>query len=174
MALLILLVLTDLVSAYNGHGEREESVEAQARQVDVAYQRALRLMTQLVALAEEYLNREVDVMERVTALRAGLVQAEDGTLEQKDAFTQEVLTFVALVGNRVEAYPELQSAQLYQDTMTEITNSENKIAMEKVRYNDRVREYNAQLRRCCLPMLTANLFGFEAAGYLGMDAVVGS
>lgn len=172
LAAILLVVLGGLASAigtYNAMVDQTEGIDAQAKQVDVAYQRAFRLVPQLTALAERYMQNERDVLQNVTALRAGLAAAENGTFEAKDAYLQEFVTFVALVGNRAEAYPQLRADALFQQTMDEVVNSENKIAMEKVRYNERVETFNAHRRKCCLPLLVANFMGFGQKQYTGFE-----
>lgn len=169
IALVVLGGAASAVGTYNSLVSESEGVDGQSRQVDVAYQRAFRLVPQLTLLAEQYMQNEREVLENVTALRAGLSAAENGTFEAKDAYLQEFVTFVALVGNRAEAYPQLRADRLFATTMDEIVNSENRIAMEKVRYNDRVQEYNAHRRKCCVPMIVAGMFGFDPKEYIGFE-----
>lgn len=167
IVLIVLGAIGSAVGTYNGFVNESEAIDAQSKQVDVQYQRAFRLVPQLTNLTETYMRNEREVLENITALRSGLVAAGNGTFEQKEAYLGELLTFVALVGNRVENYPDLKSSDLFQQLMIEITNTENKIAMEKVRYNDAVRVYNAHLRRCCFPVLIGNMFAFEPKEYIG-------
>lgn len=167
VALVVLGILGSAVGTYNGFVKETEAVDSQGKMVDVQYQTAFRKVPQLTNLTEQYMRNEREVLENVTALRSGLSAAENGTFEQKDAYLSELVTFVALVGNRVENYPDLKANELFRDTMTEIINTENKIAMEKVRYNDRVQEYNAHRRECCIPMFVANMFGFGPKEYIG-------
>lgn len=160
-------VLGSAVGTYNSLVRESEGVDSQARQVDVQYQRAFGLLPRLEELTMRYMQNEREVLENVTALRSGLGAAQNGTFEQKDEFLSRYVSFVALVGNRVEAYPELRADVLFQQTMDEVTNSFNKIAAEKVRYNDLVRDYNAHRRECCVPMFLANTFGFGPKEYIG-------
>lgn len=155
------------VGTYNSLVNESEAVDAQGKQVDVQYQRAFGLLPRLEDLTRQYMQNEREVLENVTALRSGLSSAQNGTFEQKDAFLGEYVKFVALVGNRAEAYPELKADQLFQQTMDEVTNSFNKIAAEKVRYNDRAQAFNAHRRQCCIPAFVANTFGFDAKEYIG-------
>ena len=165
--LLAIGVFASGASAYNSLVRESEAVDAQAKQVDVQYQRAFRLVPQLKALTDQYLRNETQVLRDVTALRSGLSAAENGTYEQKEAYLGEMVRFVALLGNRLENYPTLGARDLFQDLMDEVTNTENKIAAEKVRHNDRVQAYNAHRRECCLPALVAGLFGFGEKEYIG-------
>jgi LemA protein len=169
IALLVLGAIGSAVGTYNAFVKETESVDAQSKQVDVQYQRAFRLLPQLAALTDKYMKNERAVQENVTALRSGLGHAQNGSFEAKDAFLQKFVSFVALVGNRAEAYPDLKADQLFQQTMLETTNTENKIAAEKVRYNDRVQQYNAHRRECCVPAIVAGMFGFGAKEYIGFN-----
>lgn len=169
IALVALGVVGGAVGTYNSLVKQSEGVDAQSRQVDVQYQRAFGLLPQLESLTRQYMQNEREVLENVTALRSGLTAAQNGTFEQKERYLADYANFIALVGNRVEAYPELRADRLFQQTMDEVTNSFNKIAAEKVRYNDRVQQYNAHRRECCLPMLVANSFGFDEKEYIGYE-----
>lgn len=167
IALIALGIVGSAVGTYNSLVRESEGVDAQGRQVDVQYQRAFGLLPRLEDLTRQYMQNEREVLENVTALRSGLAAAGNGTFEEKDAFLAQYVSFVALVGNRVESYPDLEANELFQTTMDEVTNSFNKIAAEKVRYNERVQTYNAHRRECCIPLLVAGMFGFEPREYIG-------
>lgn len=169
IGLVALGLVGSAVGTYNSLVSESEGVDAQAKQVDVQYQRAFGLLPQLESLTRQYMQNERELLENVTALRSGLSSAQNGTFEQKDAFLGEYVKFVALVGNRAEAYPNLKADQLFQQTMDEVTNSFNKIAAEKVRYNDRAQGFNAHRRQCCIPLFVANTFGFDAKEYIGFS-----
>ncbi len=155
------------IGTYNDLVNEREAADAQSKRVDVQYQRAFRLVPRLTDLAREFMENETDVITRATALRSALVEAQNGTFEAKDAYYQNLAQFVAIMGARAENYPQLRSQELYRTTMDEITNTENKIAMEKVRYNDGVERYNAHLKRCCMPLIVVGFAGFEAKEYIG-------
>lgn len=167
VGLIVLGVLGSAVGTYNSFVKESEQVDSQGKQVDVAYQRAFRLLPTLERLTTQYMQNEADIMTQVAGLRSGLGAAQNGTLNQKDNYTDQLVDLVLLVGARAEAYPDLKADQLFRDLMDEVTNTENKIAMEKVRYNDNVRDYNAHRRECCIPMFVANTFGFGAKEYIG-------
>jgi LemA protein len=154
------------VGTYNSLVNEREQVDAQAKQVDVAYQREFRLVPQLVSLAESYLKNETDVQAKIAQLRSGA--PPPGDLAASDAYAQRVTDARAIVIKVVnENYPDLKGSQLYRDTMNEVINSENKVAMEKVRYNDQAQGYNAHRQRCCLPLLVAGSLGFAPRDYIG-------
>lgn len=164
LVLVVVGVAAAGVGTYNSLNAESKAVDAQGKQVDVQYQRAFRLVPQIVGLAEKYVQNETQLQRDVAALRSGLPSAENGTLNEKDAYTQQVTRTFNLV---VEAYPQLKGDQLYQNLIDEITNTENKIAAEKVRYNDRVQTYDTHRTSCCLPVFIANTFGFGPKEYIG-------
>lgn len=170
----ILLVLLGAVGSavgtYNKLVNEREGVDAQGRQVDVAYQRAFRLVPDIVNLTEQYFEQEAEVQTRVAALRSGASVAQNGTFEQKDQFADDLAATRAIIIQVVnENYPNLKANELYQTTINEIINTENKIAAEKIRYNDRVQGYNAHRQQCCIPVLVANAFGFHPKEYIGFE-----
>ena len=123
--------------------EKSEKADTQFQQVGVAYQRAFRLIPQLLDRIESDLAHEARVMENITALRSGLSRAENGTVQDQDTTVQQAMLYVKAT---VEAYPELQSLKNSQIYSIELINTENKIASEKVRYNDYAKEYNAYIK----------------------------
>lgn len=160
-------VVASGITTYNEFVRESEGVDAQARQVDVAYQRAFRLLPRLTNITDRYMENEADVQREVAALRSGISSAQNGSLQTKDAYQEALVNTILLVGARAEAYPELRASGLVADLMTEVTNTENKIAGEKLRYNDLARGYNAHRRECCVPAIVAGMFGFEAKEYIG-------
>jgi LemA protein len=169
VAIVTIGLFAGAISTYNGLVKERQGVQTQASQVDVQYQRAFGLLPTLTSLAEQYMAKESAVIQNVTALRSGLGPAQSGSLSDKEAFLNDINRFVLLVQGRSEAYPELKSVQLFQDTMTETINTANKISAEKVRYNEVAGAYNAHIQSCCLPMLAARLFGFEKAELIGFS-----
>lgn len=162
VAALVLIVGIATSSSYNGLVRSRNQVEAQSAQVDVAYQTQFRLLPQIIPLVEQYMKNETDVIRDATALRSGAGVTTNGTLQAKEDYSALYARFVALVGNRVENYPQLQASQLYKDLITQTTVGENKIQAEKVRYNDDVQAYNTKVES--FPTnLVAGMFGFQRA-----------
>lgn len=166
--LVALGVVGSAVGTYNKLVDESVAIDAQAKQIDVQYQRKFDVIPDLVALTEQYFQNETEVQARVAALRTGLQAAESGDLNDKEEYAAEVDATRAIIVDVVnERYPELRGVELYRDTMVEIVNTANKIATEKVRYNDDVETYNAHIRQCCLPLLVANMMGFEEREFIG-------
>lgn len=170
IVLVVLGVVGSGISTYNDFVGEREGVDAQARQVDVQYQKAFSTVPQVTRLAEQYLENESEVQSSIAALRSGLAKAQGGSFEDKERFVESLNATTAIVVRAVnENYPELRSVELYEDTIIQIINAQNEIAMEKVRYNDRVREYNTHRQQCCIPLFVANAFGFGPREYIGYE-----
>lgn len=173
LAAIVLVVLGTVGSAvgtYNKLVTERETIDAQSKQVDVAYQQAFRAVPQITQLANQYFQNETALQTKIAALRSGASVAENGSFEQKEAFADEVAATRALIIQVVnENYPNLKGNDLFRDTMAVVVNAENRIAMEKVRYNDNVRTYNAHRQQCCIPLFVASSFGFDAREYIGFE-----
>jgi len=164
---IVLLLLVGTVSAYNSLVTERQGVETQSKQVDVQYQRAFTLLPQIQELAKQYLQNESSVQTKVAALRSGACAAPS-TINEKDQCSSQVTETGNLIIRVVnENYPDLKSVALYQNVQTETINTANKVATEKVRYNDLAGTYNAHIQKCCLPALTASLFGFHKEELIG-------
>ena len=162
--LIALGIVGSAVGTYNSLTNEDVAIDAQSKQVDVAYQRAFRLVPQIVNLSEAYVDKTSEAYARVTALRAGVSEAQNGTIEQRDAAAAQIgPTFNFMV----EAYPEIRADAIYEGVIAEVINTENIIRTEKVRYNDDVEKFNAHRRQCCLPLLVAGMFGFEEREFIG-------
>lgn len=165
IGLVALGIVGSAVGTYNSLVNESEKVDAQASQVDVAYQRAFRLVPQITELADKYMDKTSDAYARVAALRSGVSEAENGTLVEKDEASRAIQPTLGIM---VEAYPDIASDEIYGNLIDEVTNTENKIAAEKLRYNDYARDYNAHTKRCCIPLLVAGMFDFEEKEYIGL------
>lgn len=166
IALLVLGVVGAAVGTYNDLTNEDVAIDAQSKQVDVQYQRAFRLVPQIVNLSEAYVDKTSEAYAKVVALRAGVERAQNGTIDERDAAAQQIgPTFNFMV----EAYPDIRSDVIYGGLIAEIINTENKIAVEKTRYNDDVEKFNAHRRRCCLPLMVAGMFGFDEREFIGYE-----
>lgn len=168
IALIVVGVVGSGVSAYNSLNAKSKSVDAQAKNVDIIYQRNYVLLPMLDSIATRYFANETATQQQIAALRSGIVAAQNGTLTQKANVTDQLNGLVAVLGSRVENYPDLRSDQLFLNLQDETTNSANKLAAERLRYNDRAQDYNTMRTSCCLPILVAHLTGFQEKEYIGL------
>lgn len=156
-ALVLLLVIGGIWAAglYNGLVDSEQSVEAQWAQVENVYQRRADLVPNLVATVRGAAELERSTLEAVVEARSrvGQVSADPGILESPERFQQfeqaqgalsSALSRLLVV---VERYPELRSVAAFQDLMVQLEGTENRIAVERNRYNEVARDFNSRIRR---------------------------
>ena len=170
-AILILLVLP-LVVSYNRLVSRSQAVDAQWAQVENVYQRRADLIPNLVSTVQGAANFEKSTLQAVTDARAsvGKVQVNANVPANAQAFSQfqtaqdslsSALSRLLVV---VENYPQLTATQGFRDLQAQLEGSENRIAVERMRYNDVAQAYNTH--RLKFPTtITAGLFGFGAKSY---------
>lgn len=144
--------------SYNTFVTQEETIRTQWAQVENQLQRRNDLIPNLVATAEGFAAQERDVFGAIAASRAKLAGAQ--TPEQTMAAANEQSSALARLLVVVENYPDLKSNQTFARLMDELAGTENRIAVERMRYNEAVQAYNTQRRR--FPSnITAGIFGFQ-------------
>ena len=164
--LIVLLVVVLLVggwvaSNYNSLVSMQENIANQQAQVDNQYQRRFDLIPNLVNSVQGIFNQEQEVFGKLADARPKYAGTQAGT-QERVAATNEVETALSRLLVVVENYPELRSAENVTRLMDELAGTENRIAVERSRYNDTVNEYNKKIR--VFPSnLAAAVFGFEAA-----------
>ena len=160
------------VSRYNGFVKTEEKMTQAWSQVENVYQRRMDLIPNLVAVVKSYTDYEnktlVDIVEaRVQQATATKINPESVTQEQLSGFenAQQLLgDAVNDVIVSVENYPELKAVESYQTFLAQYEGSENRILVERKRYNEMVQDYNKSIRS--FPgNLIAGWFGFEPKPY---------
>jgi len=126
--------------------------------IDVQLKRRHDLVPNLVETVKGYAQQERDVFGQIADSRAKLAGAT--TPEQKIAAANEQSSALARLLVIAENYPQLRSNESFNRLMDELSGTENRIAVERMRYNERVQEYNTSRRR--FPAnVTANMFGFK-------------
>lgn len=160
------------VSKYNGFVKTEEKMTQAWSQVENVYQRRMDLIPNLVAVVKSYTDYEsktlVDIVEaRAQQATAAKVNPESMTQEQLSGFenAQQLLeNAVNDVIVSVENYPDLKAVESYQTFLAQYEGSENRILIERKRYNEMVQDYNKSVRS--FPgNLIAGWFGFEVKPY---------
>ena len=144
--------------SYNTFVTQEESIKAQWAQVENQLQRRNDLIPNLVETTKGIAQQERDVFGQIAESRAKLAGAT--TPEQRMQAANEQSSALARLLVVVENYPDLKSNAQFSRLMDELAGTENRIAVERMRYNERVQEYNTQRRR--FPSnVTAGIFGFK-------------
>lgn len=173
---IILLILGILliwgIRTYNGFVKTEEKMSQAWSQVENVYQRRMDLIPNLLTVVQSYADYEqgtlVEVVKRRAAEAAALdLDAASMTQEQLSGYenTQQLLNdAVSGVLVSIENYPDLKAAESYQTFLAQYEGSENRILVERKRFNETVQRYNQSVRR--FPgNLIAKWFGFEAKPY---------
>src|SRR5687767_9405900 len=148
--------------SYNTFVSQEEAVKAQWAQVENQLQRRNDLIPNLVESTKGFAQQEKDVFTAVAASREKLAGA--GTPEETIKAANEQSAALARLLVIVENYPQLKSDATFMRLMDELAGTENRIATERMRYNERIQEYNT-LRRRFPSNVTAKMFGFKEYPY---------
>lgn len=155
----------------------EENVSKAWSQVENAYKRRMDLIPQLVNTVQGAANYEKSVLTEVTNARAGVenTAVDPSTLseEQIKAYQQAQDKLSKAVANTikvtVERYPELTATAGFRDLQTQLEGTENRIAVERGKFNEAVQKYNTKLRRFPTSLL-AGILGFDKKGYFTAPA----
>lgn len=153
-----LLVGGKAASVNNELVAQREAVTAAWAQVDVALQRRADLIPNLVETVKGFAAQEKTVLEEVAQARAALLNAR--TPGEKIAANQGLDTAIGRLLMVVENYPQLKSSENFLRLQDELAGSENRIAVERRKYNEAVQRYNTTLG-----LFPNNLF----AGLLGFQ-----
>ena len=160
VAAAILIVIASGVSTYNGIVSKHENITAKWAQVENQLQRRNDLIPNLVETVKGYASHEKTLLEDVTRARsqwAGAASVNDKikAANQIDAALGRLLLVV-------ENYPNLKADQTFLRLMDELAGTENRIAVERMRYNEAVLEFNVAVRM--FPgNVVAGMFGYKPA-----------
>ncbi len=158
LLLVVVLPFSFLKGTYNELVTMEEQVNGAWAQVENQLQRRYDLIPNYVETVKGYAAHEREVLIEVTEARSKVAGAS-GVEEQIQANNQltSALSRLMVV---VERYPDLKANQNFIRLQDELAGTENRIAVERRRYNEAVRAYNTKIRT--FPTnLVASLFGFE-------------
>jgi LemA protein len=146
-----------LWSTYNGLVTLNENVDGQWAQVETQYQRRFDLIPNLVASVQGAMKQEQTVFGDLAKARQGYAGA--ATPDQKAAAAGQVESALGRLLVVMENYPQLKSIDTVNGLMAELAGTENRVAVERGRYNEAVRDYNVAVQ--VFPgSLVAKLFGF--------------
>ena len=150
---------------YNSLVELEVDVDQKWADVEAVLQRRFDLIPNVVDAAKLYIEYEGSILENITMLRSQWSQAQaSGDQNAIVNATSSLDAGISQLIVVVEAYPDLESAPIVQDLITELEGSENRISTERIRYNDAVGDYNSA-RRVFPANIWASGWGFEARDF---------
>lgn len=147
---------------YNTMVTLQETIEATWAQVENQLQRRNDLIPNLVAVTKGYASHEREVFADIAEARSKLMGA--GTRPGKIAAAENLGSALSRLLAIAERYPDLKANAQFARLSDELAGTENRIATERRRYNEAVREYNTTVKR--FPQtLVARLFGFDPEPY---------
>jgi LemA protein len=153
--------------SYNKFTAQEEGIKGQWGQVEIVLQRRHDLIPNLVETTRAYAQQEKDVYQSIADARAKMAGAT--TPADKMAAANAETSALARLMVVVEAYPQLKSNETFAHLMDVLENTENRIAQERRRYNEKITEYNTS-RRKFPSNVTAGVFGFKEYPYFEAPA----
>jgi LemA protein len=133
------------VSVRNTLVTKNETVKAAWSQVDIALQRRADLIPNLVETVKGYAKQEQTVFGDIAKARAALLSA--GTPEGKIAANSQLESALGRLLVVVENYPQLKSNENFLRLQDELAGTENRIAVERKRYNDSLQDYNTYIQK---------------------------
>jgi len=158
MLALVIAALPLTGCSYNRFVGQEEAIKAQWAQVQNQLQRRNDLIPNLVETVKGYASHEEGVFKEIADARSKLLAAKspEETIQAANQQSAALGRLLAIVEN----YPQLKANEQFNRLMDELSGTENRIAVERMRYNERIQEYNTSRRR--FPAnITAGLFGFK-------------
>ena len=147
---------------YNRMVSMKESVDAAWAQVENQLQRRNDLIPNLVEVTRGYATHEREVFERIADARARLLAG--GSRDERIAAANEMTGALGRLLAIAERYPDLKANQQFARLSDELAGTENRIAVERMRYNDAVRDYNSYIKSFPV-VLYAGPFGLKPERY---------
>jgi len=160
IVLILLVFFLSVRGTYNRLVALDENVKTAWSQVENQLQRRLDLIPNYVETVKGYAKQEREVLLEVTKARARVAGAS--SIEGKIGANNELSSALARLLVVVERYPDLKSNQNFMRLQDELAGTENRIAVERRRYNEAVRIYNTTIRSFPTNIL-AGMFGFRRA-----------
>ena len=168
---IVLILGIWMKNAYNGMVRGQEKVSSAWAQVENVYQRRADLVPNLVATVKGYAAHESGTLEAVTEARAKALRT---TVDASNLTPEQIAKFQAAQGELSSAlgkllmiqenYPDLKASRNFLELQAQLEGTENRIATERMKFNDTAREYNTMVRSFPANIVAA-LFHFGTKGY---------
>ncbi len=147
-----------MMSSYNSLVAMNEGVDTQWAQVETQYQRRFDLIPNLVASVQGSMKQEQAIFTAIANARQGYAGAR--TVDEKAQAAGQVESALGRLLVITENYPVLASNANVQSLMAQLEGTENRVSVERMRFNDVVKDYNVKVKSFPGNML-AKMFGFE-------------
>lgn len=168
---IVVISIFSAINSYNSLVTMEENVDAQWAQVENVYQRRADLIPNLVNTVKGYASHEKETLQGVIEARSkatsvnlnanSLNQESIAKFEQAQQGLSSALSRLMVV---VEKYPDLKANQNFRDLQAQLEGTENRIAVERKKFNETAKSYNTSIRKFPKSIF-ANSFGFERKAY---------
>jgi LemA protein len=173
---LLLLLVINGCGSYNNMVNKQETVGSGWAQVENVYQRRSDLIPNLVSTVKGVANFEQKTLTDVISARASATQIK---VDASTLSPDQISKFQASQGQLSQAlgrlmvvseqYPQLRATENFKELQSQLEGTENRIAVERGRFNEVVKDYNSYIRK--FPqVLYAGIFGFEKKGYFEAEA----
>ncbi len=171
--LIVFFVYRFIAGNYNKMVLAEEAVKSSWSQVENVYQRRADLIPNLVNTVKGYASHEEKVFTDLAEARSkagGVIQVSDEVLNDPEAFARFQETQAQLGGALqrllavAENYPDLKANENFLDLQSQLEGTENRITVERKRFNEEVKKYNSLIRIFPRSMI-AGMFGFFPKAY---------
>ncbi len=175
LVVLAFIIYRFFAGSYNNMVMKDEAVTAQWSNVESQYQRRLDLIPNLVSTVQGYADFEKSTLTAVIEARASATQVKvdpsnitPEALQQFQAAQSQVSGALGRLLVTIERYPDLKANQNFLELQAQLEGTENRIAVERQKFNDMARDFNAYIRR--FPQnLVAGMYGFSAKTYFEAD-----
>ncbi|MDI6704581.1 MAG: LemA family protein [bacterium] len=164
--LLVIAISGFVIKNYNTIVALHEAMDGAWSQVENQLQRRFDLIPNLINTVKGYAAHEKEIFTYVADARAKLAGAR--TIPEKIEASQGLERALGRLLLIVERYPELKANETFCKLMDELAGTENRIAVERRRYNETVKGYNMTIRRFPARFF-ASMFGFERATYFEVE-----
>ena len=172
----LVLLVSWIVGAYNGLVSLDEETNGKWAQVESAYQRRADLIPNLVNTVKGYADFEQETLTGVIEARS---KATGITVDADNLSPEAIANFQAAQSQlsgalsrllvTVERYPDLKANQNFPGLQSQLEGTENRIKIERDRFNVSVKDFNATIRKFPKTII-ASSFGFEKKGYFEADS----
>ena len=167
----IVLAFSFTGCGYNRMVELDESVTAQWSQVENVYQRRADLIPNLVNTVKGYADFEqetltsvIEARSKATSVQINPENLSPETLQQFQGAQDGLSSALSRLMVVVERYPDLKANQNFMDLQAQLEGTENRITVERMKFNESAQSFNTYIRR--FPQLMfANIFGFDKRAY---------
>ena len=169
VAVVVLGAYSWLKGSYNDMVSRSEAATAQLGNIENQYQRRADLIPNLVSTVKGYAAHEQNTLEQVVEARAKAKQTridvnDAAAMARFDQAQGELSSALSRLMAISESYPDLKASQNFLDLQTQLEGTENRIAVERRKFNDAAQQFNTYIKMFPRNLL-AGMFGFAPIGY---------